>query len=103
MSQGKYSPAISSKDANRPYEAYCYNADRQIPPEWALEMKERGEIYDTRIHFANYDENGYDNYGYSAFNADGKYVGISMNGVDRLGYTEMDYLTMSEDDFNNVL
>ena len=100
MSQGKYSPAFSSIDANRPWEAYCYNADRQIPPE-LTEMGQGGEVYDTRIYFANYDENGYDNYGYSAFDAEGVYVGPG-NGIDRWGATEMDYLGMSEDEYYNA-
>ena len=101
MSKGKYSPAFSRKDADRPYTAYCYNADRQIPPEWTLEMKERGEVYDERTHFDNYDENGYDSYGYSAFDQDGNYVGIG-EGIDRWGYTEWNYLAMSDDDFNDI-
>jgi len=96
MSRGKYSPALSFKDANRPYTDYCYNADGQIPPEtWA-----EGE-YDTRTHFGNYDENGYDSYGYSAFDIDGNYIGIG-EGIDRWGYTEMDYLTMSDEEFERI-
>jgi hypothetical protein len=94
MSKGKYSPALSRADANRPYTAYCYNADRQIPPTtWVAG--------NTRIHLANYDENGYDSYGYSAFNADGDYIGIG-EGIDRNGYTEMDYLGMNDDEFDNL-
>jgi len=101
MSKGKYSPALSFKDANRPYTAYCYNADRQCPPEWTLEMKERGEIYDERIYFGNYDENGYDSYGYSAFLEDGTFIGLGQ-GIDRWGYTEDDYISMSDDHFEDV-
>ena len=97
MSKGKYSPALSRADANRPYTAYCYNADRQIPPAlWHV----AGD-YDTRTHFANYDENGYDSYGYSAFDIHGNYIGIG-EGIDRNGYTEMDYLGMSDDEFDNL-
>ena len=96
MSQGKYSPALSREDAERPYTDYCYNADKQIPPEtWA-----EGE-YDQRTHFANYDENGYDSYGYSAFLADGTFIGLGQ-GIDRWGYTEDEYLTMSTDEFISV-
>lgn len=101
MSKGKYSPSLTRKDVGRPYTDYCYNADKQIPPEWTLEMKERGEEYDTRLYFGNYDENGYDSYGYSAFDADGNYVGIG-EGIDRWGYTEWDYLAMSDDDFEDI-
>ena len=93
MSQGKYSPALSTKDAKRPHTAYCYNADRQIPPAtW-----NDGE-YNQITHFANYDADGYDSYGYSAFYEDGTYAGIG-EGVDRNGYTEMDYMSMSDDEF----
>jgi hypothetical protein len=101
MSKGKYSPALTRKHCDRPYTAYCYNANKQIPPEWTLEMKERGEIYDTRIHFGNYDEDGYDSYGYSAFGRDGNYIGIG-EGIDRWGYTEWDYLRMTDDEFENI-
>lgn len=96
MSKGKYSPALTRKDVDRAYADYCYNADRQIPPEtWA-----DGE-YDTRLHFGNYDEDGYDSYGYSAFDADGNYIGPG-EGIDRWGYTEMDYLNMSDDEFESI-
>jgi len=40
--------------------------------------------------FGNYNDEGFDWYGYSAFDLDGNYVG---NGIDRYGYTESDYLT----------
>lgn len=96
MSKGKYSPSLTRKDCDRPYTAYCYNADKQIPPEtWPLGG------YESRIHLANYDENGYDSYGYSAFDIDGNYVGIG-EGIDRWGYTEWDYLAMSDDDFEYI-
>lgn len=101
MSKGKYSPALTDKDCGRPYTDYCYNADKQIPPEWTREMKERGELYDPRLHFDNYDEDGYDSYGYSAFDADGNYIGPG-EGIDRWGYTEMDYLGMSNDEFEDI-
>ena len=41
--------------------------------------------------YGNYDPEGFDMYGYSAFDEDGNYVG-SGSGVDRAGYTEDDYL-----------
>ena len=63
-------------------------------------MKERGETFDARLYFANYDENGYDSYGYSAFDADGNYVGAG-DGVDRWGYTEWDYLATSDEEFDD--
>ena len=93
MSQGKYSPTFTREMANRPYTAYCNNADRQIPPTtW-----NDGE-YDERTHFDNYDENGYDSYGYSAFLEDGTFIGLGQ-GIDRNGYTEMDYLSMTTDEY----
>jgi len=99
MSKGKYSPALTREDIDRPWEDYKYNAYGELPPEWTLEMKERGEVYDTKVHFGNYDENGYDRYGYCAFNRDGEYIGIG-DGIDRWGYTEMDYLMMDDDEFD---
>ena len=101
MSKGKYSPALTRKEADRPYTDYCYNADKQIPPEWTLEMRDSGMKFDERIYMAHYDENGYDSYGYSAFDADGNYVG-HMDGVDRWGYSEWDYLAMTDEEFENV-
>ena len=101
MSNGKYSPALTPKDAARHFTDYCYNADRQIPPAWTSEMRERGEVYDARVHYGNYDENGYDCYGYSAFDSGGNYIGIG-EGIDRWGYTEMDYACMSDQEFNNL-
>jgi len=50
---------------------------------------------------ADYDSEGYDSYGYSGVDQDGNYVGCG-NGIDRLGYTEMDYLSMSQDDWEDI-
>lgn len=97
MSKGKYSPSITIAMANRPYEVYCYNADKQIPPEYVPGR----DTYNERLHFADYDADGFDRYGYSALDADGNYVGIG-EGIDRFGYTEMDYLRMSDDDFEAI-
>lgn len=97
MSKGKYSPALTREDVDRPYSEYKYNADRQIPPPYDPEK----DTYDERTHFDNYDENGYDSYGYSAFLEDSTFVGLGQ-GIDRWGYTEDDYLTMSDDYFECV-
>lgn len=99
MSKGKYSPSITRAHTDRSFESFCYNANGNLSPEWKKEMYERGEIYDSRIYFDNYDEEGYDSYGYSAFDVDGNYVGDG-NGVDRWGYTEMQYLEMNDEDFD---
>ena len=51
--------------------------------------------------FTNYDDGGYDSYGYSAFDWEGNYVGIG-GGVDRNGYTENEYLCMSDEQWDNL-
>lgn len=97
MSKGKYSPSLTRKMIDsKSWEDYCYNARRERAPE-----RQEGEDYNEEIHFENYDSDGYDSYGYSAYYADGKFAGAG-NGVDRWGYTEMDYLTMSDDDFEDI-
>ena len=72
---------------------FIYNAKGQIPNP----MFE----YTTETHFADYDRDGFDSYGYSAYDKDGKYVGICA-GVDRLGNTENDYLVMDADEFADL-
>lgn len=94
MSQGKYSPALIVK----PCDFNCYG---KPPAPWTKEIQESGVEYDEKTMFANYDEDGFDRYGYSAFDSDGKYVGIG-NGIDRRGYTEFEYLVMSPEDFQNI-
>lgn len=91
MSRGKYSPRCPH--ANTDYE-FKYNADGKIPPSYTPGK----DVYDTRLHFDNYDEEGFDRYGYSAFDADGNYVGIG-DGIDRLGNTEDDYMRMTDEEF----
>lgn len=93
MSRGKYSVRAYKHWPNN-YE-YKYNCDGKIPEPWTKEMIDAGMIFKSRVHFGNYDEEGYDSYGYSAYDAEGNYVGDG-NGVDRAGYTEMDYLTLSD-------
>jgi hypothetical protein len=53
--------------------------------------KDPDQTYDIKTMFGDYDEDGYDRYGYSTFDSDGNYVGGG-NGIDREGYTELDYL-----------
>jgi hypothetical protein len=48
---------------------------------------------------SDYDNEGFDSYGYSAFDVDGNFVGHG-KGIDRYGYTELDYLTDSTDGGN---
>jgi hypothetical protein len=84
MSIAKYSPCIIVKSE------YIYNAYGKPPVEWTLDMKNSGQTYDVKTMFADYDIDGYDRYGYSAFSNTGEYVGIG-KGVDRNGMTEDDY------------
>jgi len=99
MSRGKYSPSITRALAARDWSEFRYNADKEIPEDYNRETS--GE-YNERKHFADYDSEGFDSYGYSAFDSDGNYVGGG-DGIDRLGYTELDYLRMSADEFNDIM
>jgi len=84
MSTGKYSPLCPH--ANEPgWDVYKFNSYGEIPVEFD------SSAYDPKTMFDNYDDEGFDSYGYSAFDIDGNYVGHG-NGIDRYGYTEMDYL-----------
>ena len=97
MSQGKYSPSLTREHIRRSYnETYIYNADGKIPEI----LSPNDPSYDERVHFANYDSEGYDRYGYSAFLDDGTFVGMC-DGIDRFGYTELDYLEMDVHTFMN--
>ena len=100
MSRGKYSPALTREmiDA-RVEDTFIYNIYGEITPEWS---KDSSEAYDERKHLGCYDADGYDYYGYSGLDEDGNYVGIG-EGIDRFGYTEMQYLSMDEEDFENIV
>lgn len=87
MSRGKYSPAWVKKDC-------IYNCYGEIPEPWC-------ENYNEKTMFANYDDEGFDSYGYSCFDSEGNYVGIG-NGIDRLGHTEYEYLIMDDDTWYNL-
>jgi hypothetical protein len=92
MSRGKYSPTMYR--LNTKGVEYIYNAKGELPAPWDRDN------YDEETMFDNYDSEGYDSYGYSAYDADGVYVGIG-SGIDRNGYTEFEYLTMSDDEFDS--
>jgi hypothetical protein len=96
MSRGKYSPALNREMIDARDDSYVYNIYSEVAPEW---NKDNGEVYDQRKHLGHYDADGYDRYGYSGLDASGNYVGIG-EGIDRWGYTEMDYLAMDDEDFN---
>jgi hypothetical protein len=85
MSYGKYSPTLPRHERE-----FIYNAKGEIPTEWNPEMKAAGIEYDTETMFGNYDSDGFDSYGYSAYNANGDYIGIGQ-GVDREGLTENEH------------
>lgn len=95
MSRGKYSPKCPH--ANQNYD-YKFNSFGALPVPWTDAAEKAGVKYDEKTMFPNYDDEGFDSYGYSCFDADGNYVGIG-DGVDRLGNTEMDYLCMEDEDF----
>ena len=90
MGVGKYSPLCPHADEPG-WDAYKFNCYGEVPVEWNKEVADSGVVYDEKTMFDNYDDEGFDSYGYSAFDADGNYVGIG-NGIDRYGYTEMEYL-----------
>lgn len=93
MSQGKYSPCLPR---GKVYTFNCYGQPAVAWPSPDPKIK-----YDEKTMFGNYDDEGYDQYGYSSFDKFGEYVGIGQ-GVDRLGYTEFEYLVMDPDDFANL-
>lgn len=92
MSKGKYSPTVYNRKSNdATFEFNCFG---QPVVEYVGE-------YNEQTMFGNYDSEGYDSYGYSAFDADKNYVGPG-NGVDRNGYTEDQYMCMSDDEFESM-
>ena len=90
MSRGKYSPNLPQG------KQFVYNCFGQPPAPWSKAMADIGATYNEQTMFANYDDEGYDSYGYSAFDSEDNYVGIG-NGVDRNGYTEYEYLCMPDE------
>jgi hypothetical protein len=93
MSTGKYSPLCPH--ANEPgWDMFKFNCYGETPAAWTLEMHNAGADYDDKTMLDSYDDEGFDGYGYSAFDDNGNFVGHG-DGIDRYGYTEMDYLTDS--------
>lgn len=93
MSQGKYSPCCPHCNDGTEFEFNSYG--QPVAP-----MK-AGVPYDVATMFGNFDNDGFDAYGYSCFYKDGKWAGLGC-GVDRLGYTEDNYLVMDEDEFCGI-
>ena len=100
MSRGKYS-VLAFKKWPDDYE-FKYNAYGNEPEPWNDKIKQSGVEYNSLTMFPDYDENGYDSYGYSAFDITGKFVGHG-EGIDRAGWTETDYLLERDRDDTNYL
>lgn len=95
MSKGKYSPALTREMIiARNENTFIHNCRGEVAP---LEYAD----YDDLLHFADYDSEGYDSYGYSAWLKDGGFAGHG-NGIDRWGYTEMEYLFMTDEEFEDI-
>ena len=95
MAQGKYSPCyIHDKE-------YKYNCYGQEPAPWTEEIAKSGVKYDDKTMGPWFDDEGFDSYGYSSFDADGNYAGNGF-GVDRLGYTEDEYYLMDENQWQDA-
>lgn len=92
MSRGKYS--LAYKDWGNDYE-HKYNCYGQLPEPWTAEMRANGATFNIATMMCGYDEEGYDYYGYSAFDRDGQFVSHG-SGVDREGWTEFQYLTLED-------
>jgi hypothetical protein len=93
MSRGKYSPNLPTHMMSSA--EFKYNCYGKLPEPWGQEQFDTGVEYNDLTMFDNYDADGYDSYGYSAFDLDGNFVGHG-DGVDRDGWTEMDYLTLRD-------
>jgi len=87
MSRGKYSPNLPKG------KEYAFNCYGQIPAPYNGNREE----WDEKTMFADYDNEGFDRYGYSSFDSDGNYCFGA--GIDRNGYTEYEYMTMDDDMF----
>lgn len=93
MSRGKYSPWCYGSDQSSI--DYAFNCYGEVPVDW------NKEDYDEKTMCSHYDSDGFDRYGYSAFDIDGNYIGVGQ-GIDRYGYMENEYLCMTDDKFESV-
>jgi hypothetical protein len=91
MSRGKYSPNLPHRETSD----FKYNCYGKTPEPWNQEVYDSGIKYNELTMFDDYDDEGYDSYGYSAFDLDGNFVGHG-RGIDRNGWSEMDYLTLQD-------
>lgn len=81
--KAKYSPTLTNEHMKQDF---IFNSHGEPPAEYIKGVHE----YNEETMFDNYDRQGFDRYGYSAFDNKGTFVGVG-NGVDRDGYTEEDY------------
>lgn len=95
MSKGKYSPTVYAHKHQGDYTQYKYNAKGEMPVQFDRDR------YNEETMFVNYNSEGFDSYGYSAYSQDGTFVG-SGYGIDRNGYTENDYQNMSDEAFDKI-
>ena len=95
MARGKYSPCFFD---NQKYGFNCYG---QKPEEWDDQVASSGVQYNDKTMGSWFDSEGFDTYGYSAFDAEGNYVGTG-RGVDRLGYTEDEYFIMDDNQWEDA-
>jgi hypothetical protein len=95
--QGKYSPNIPQSLKKASISFFRFNAKGQIRVHEPYNVN-----YNQETMFGNYSKDGFDRYGYSAYDKDGKYVG-SCEGVDRNGITETEYMLMDEIEFAQYL
>jgi hypothetical protein len=91
--QGKYSPNIPRSSKNKSHKDFIFNALGEVPQRNIFDSP-----YVQEIMFGDYDEEGFDSYGYSAYDKNGKYVGNG-EGIDRNGITETEYLLMEPQEF----
>ncbi len=98
MSRGKYSPCLPNLDEK----SFVFNSLGEEPAVWDIVVSDAGVEYNVKTMFDNFDSDGYDRYGYSCYDTNGGWVGIG-SGIDRLGYTEMDYLNMTEKEYTEAL
>lgn len=95
MGIGKYSPLCPYANESG-WDRFKFNCYGEEPAEWNQDIHDSGVEYDTKTMFVDYDDEGFDSYGYSAFDIKGNFVGHG-RGIDRYGYTEDDYLFDSID------
>lgn len=94
MSKGKYSPNLPT--VAKGFEYFNRNAKGELPEPYSKEN------YNAETMLPNFDPEGYDMYGYSSYDRDGRFIGIS-DGVDRNGITEYEYMCMTDEEWEAFL